>query len=252
MVGARGFEPPASRSRTVRSTKLSYAPTGARTFQAPGVPGGRRRIPPPGRRRQGGGRSAGSDPERAVAPSPAQRGRVGEGVSQKRFSHIVRRTRPDSAWPGRGWSLPRLCGAPSPFLRAGRRQRRAGRRQRRAGRRQHRAGRRQRRAGWRQRRAGWRQRRAGWRQRRAGWRQRRAGRRQSRAGRRQRLAGRRQRLAGRRQSRAGRRQSRAGWRLGRGARWLRVSERPPPLPSPASRERAPPSRPWFEPARTPV
>src|SRR5512135_2478112 len=26
MVGARGFEPPASRSRTVRSTKLSYAP----------------------------------------------------------------------------------------------------------------------------------------------------------------------------------------------------------------------------------
>jgi hypothetical protein len=27
MVGARGFEPPASRSRTVRSTKLSYAPT---------------------------------------------------------------------------------------------------------------------------------------------------------------------------------------------------------------------------------
>ena len=29
MVGARGFEPPASRSRTVRSTKLSYAPTRA-------------------------------------------------------------------------------------------------------------------------------------------------------------------------------------------------------------------------------
>src|SRR5690606_9179814 len=26
MVGARGFEPPASRTRTVRSTKLSYAP----------------------------------------------------------------------------------------------------------------------------------------------------------------------------------------------------------------------------------
>ncbi len=26
MVGARGFEPPASRSRTVRSTRLSYAP----------------------------------------------------------------------------------------------------------------------------------------------------------------------------------------------------------------------------------
>src|SRR5262249_21673710 len=28
LVGARGFEPPTSRSRTVRSTKLSYAPTG--------------------------------------------------------------------------------------------------------------------------------------------------------------------------------------------------------------------------------
>ena len=27
MVGARGFEPPASRSRTVRSTRLSYAPS---------------------------------------------------------------------------------------------------------------------------------------------------------------------------------------------------------------------------------
>ena len=27
MVGARGFEPPASRTRTVRSTRLSYAPT---------------------------------------------------------------------------------------------------------------------------------------------------------------------------------------------------------------------------------
>jgi hypothetical protein len=27
MVGASGFEPPASRSRTVRSTKLSHAPT---------------------------------------------------------------------------------------------------------------------------------------------------------------------------------------------------------------------------------
>src|SRR4029079_11564296 len=27
MAGGRGFEPPASRSRTVRSTKLSYAPT---------------------------------------------------------------------------------------------------------------------------------------------------------------------------------------------------------------------------------
>src|SRR5688572_21448668 len=27
LVGARGFEPPASRSRTVRSTKLSYAPS---------------------------------------------------------------------------------------------------------------------------------------------------------------------------------------------------------------------------------
>ena len=26
LVGARGFEPPASRSRTVRSTRLSYAP----------------------------------------------------------------------------------------------------------------------------------------------------------------------------------------------------------------------------------
>ena len=26
MVGARGFEPPASRTRTVRSTRLSYAP----------------------------------------------------------------------------------------------------------------------------------------------------------------------------------------------------------------------------------
>ncbi len=32
MVGARGFEPPASRSRTVRSTKLSYAPTFLRSF----------------------------------------------------------------------------------------------------------------------------------------------------------------------------------------------------------------------------
>jgi hypothetical protein len=28
MVGASGFEPPTSRSRTVRSTKLSHAPTG--------------------------------------------------------------------------------------------------------------------------------------------------------------------------------------------------------------------------------
>ncbi len=27
MVGASGFEPPTSRSRTVRSTKLSHAPT---------------------------------------------------------------------------------------------------------------------------------------------------------------------------------------------------------------------------------
>ena|GEM_PF-6899262 len=27
MVGARGFEPPTSRSRTVRSTRLSHAPT---------------------------------------------------------------------------------------------------------------------------------------------------------------------------------------------------------------------------------
>jgi hypothetical protein len=32
MVGARGFEPPASRSRTVRSTKLSYAPTGCAVY----------------------------------------------------------------------------------------------------------------------------------------------------------------------------------------------------------------------------
>src|SRR5215217_8828927 len=28
LVGARGFEPPTSRSRTVRSTRLSHAPTG--------------------------------------------------------------------------------------------------------------------------------------------------------------------------------------------------------------------------------
>ena len=27
LVGARGFEPPTSRSRTVRSTRLSHAPT---------------------------------------------------------------------------------------------------------------------------------------------------------------------------------------------------------------------------------
>ena len=32
MVGASGFEPPTSRSRTVRSTKLSYAPTGAAAY----------------------------------------------------------------------------------------------------------------------------------------------------------------------------------------------------------------------------
>jgi hypothetical protein len=29
LVGASGFEPPTSRSRTVRSTKLSHAPTGS-------------------------------------------------------------------------------------------------------------------------------------------------------------------------------------------------------------------------------
>jgi hypothetical protein len=28
MVGARGFEPPTSRSRTVRATELRYAPNG--------------------------------------------------------------------------------------------------------------------------------------------------------------------------------------------------------------------------------
>src|SRR5260370_867032 len=48
MVGARGFEPPASRSRTVRSTKLSYAPrlrlfarrTGRRSARAGTPPAG--------------------------------------------------------------------------------------------------------------------------------------------------------------------------------------------------------------------
>ena len=33
MVGASGFEPPASRSRTVRSARLSYAPTAAESSQ---------------------------------------------------------------------------------------------------------------------------------------------------------------------------------------------------------------------------
>ena len=56
MVGARGFEPPASRSRTVRSTKLSYAPTfcgplhgqlPAETSHARGSTARTGRIPPP-------------------------------------------------------------------------------------------------------------------------------------------------------------------------------------------------------------
>ena len=37
MVGARGFEPPASRSRTVRSTKLSYAPAYLRSNGIRGI-----------------------------------------------------------------------------------------------------------------------------------------------------------------------------------------------------------------------
>src|SRR5438132_844065 len=43
MVGARGFEPPTSRSRTVRATRLRYAPngpahyTGIRGSRLPGV-----------------------------------------------------------------------------------------------------------------------------------------------------------------------------------------------------------------------
>ena len=40
MVGARGFEPPASRSRTVRSTKLSYAPTGQPRVAEDSAPSG--------------------------------------------------------------------------------------------------------------------------------------------------------------------------------------------------------------------
>src|SRR2546422_11693048 len=40
MVGARGFEPPTSRSRTVRATRLRYAPTRrAHCTESSGLPG---------------------------------------------------------------------------------------------------------------------------------------------------------------------------------------------------------------------
>ena len=56
MVGARGFEPPTPRSRTVCATRLRYAPTEARTRKiarplAEGKP--RRLRAAPRRRRQG-------------------------------------------------------------------------------------------------------------------------------------------------------------------------------------------------------
>src|ERR1700680_1653073 len=64
MVGARGFEPPASRSRTVRSTKLSYAPAVADGLAAGSgrrVAQERWRIPP---------RARGGTPARAVHSRP--------------------------------------------------------------------------------------------------------------------------------------------------------------------------------------
>jgi hypothetical protein len=54
MVGARGFEPPASRTRTVRSTKLSYAPSIC--FGGPGATDGRRTSATLSGKRRAGGR----------------------------------------------------------------------------------------------------------------------------------------------------------------------------------------------------
>ncbi len=65
LVGARGFEPPTSSSRTMRATKLRHAPTAVLVEQSPGIvarPGGSRHggavCAAPGARRRGERRGA--------------------------------------------------------------------------------------------------------------------------------------------------------------------------------------------------
>ena len=100
MVGARGFEPPTSSSRTMRATKLRHAPTEVLVQQSPGIvlrealdrhrpaPGARltRPRPPPPRRLFG-------DP-----PVPD---RTTEASSVAQKYHVAMGTRYQRPIPGR-------------------------------------------------------------------------------------------------------------------------------------------------------
>src|SRR6185295_6386662 len=95
MVGARGFEPPASRSRTVRSTKLSYAPRESAVECERGSTrginreGGRipcpRRAGQPDRRRTRAAQLAISSANSAKPPRPS----VGTGAAPIAVTQIV-------------------------------------------------------------------------------------------------------------------------------------------------------------------
>ena len=91
MVGARGFEPPTSSSRTMRATKLRHAPTEVLVVQSPGIVAraGRDRHAAPGRT---GGRPG-------ARASPQARARPLGGAGLLDLQHGGRYPRPPPAGP---------------------------------------------------------------------------------------------------------------------------------------------------------
>jgi hypothetical protein len=114
MVGARGFEPPTSSSRTMRATKLRHAPTEVLVHQSVGIvlraiPGRQRTAAHRDRAalrhpRGAGGRPRGgrprSPPEQELE-RPSVRDRTTEASSVAQKYHAARGTRYQRPIPGR-------------------------------------------------------------------------------------------------------------------------------------------------------